>query len=96
MLDVKEFKKAILLRSKAIHLEVIADPSSQPFIAAFWRFTLRRVECFKLYSDNGTNFVGPMKILKDEMRQEEWGLSDIFILPWLHTLEDYGKLEWNP
>lgn len=46
------------LVSRAVHLEVSADLSTNSFLMALRRFLSRRgnVKCF--YSDNGTNFVG--------------------------------------
>ncbi|XP_071581108.1 uncharacterized protein [Temnothorax nylanderi] len=48
----------VCLSSKAVHLDVASDYSSQAFIAAFKRFVSRRGMCTELYSDCGTNFVG--------------------------------------
>lgn len=48
----------VCLCTRAIHLELAEDYSSAAFIAAFHRFTARRGHCSKLYSDQGTNFVG--------------------------------------
>lgn len=48
----------ICLASKAIHLELVSDLTSECFIAAFRRFTARRGHCSDIYCDNGTNFVG--------------------------------------
>ncbi|KAL0860883.1 hypothetical protein ABMA27_009420 [Loxostege sticticalis] len=44
--------------TKAIHLELVSELSTNAFIAAFKRFTSRRGYCSNLYSDCGTNFVG--------------------------------------
>lgn len=48
----------ICMATKAIHLEIVSDLSTQNFIAAFKRFVSRRGMCSHIYSDNGTNFVG--------------------------------------
>ncbi|XP_023247873.1 uncharacterized protein LOC111643847 [Copidosoma floridanum] len=44
--------------TRAVHLEIVEDCSSDAFIAAFQRFISRRGHCSNLYSDRGTNFVG--------------------------------------
>lgn len=53
----------ICLATKAIHLEVVSDLTSQGFLAAFRRFVNRRGYCQNLYSDNGTNMVGAKRKL---------------------------------
>ncbi|XP_055908728.1 uncharacterized protein LOC129943365 [Eupeodes corollae] len=63
------FAVFICLTTKAIHLEVVSDLTTQAFLAAFRRFTARRGICKQIYSDCGTNFVGANtelnKMLKD-------------------------------
>lgn len=54
----------ICLSTKAIHLEVAVDLSTQGFISAFRRFISRRGRCSELHSDNGTNFKGASAELK--------------------------------
>lgn len=54
----------ICLSTKAIHLELASELTSDSFIAAFKRFTGRRGLCTDLYSDNGTNFVGANRKLQ--------------------------------
>jgi hypothetical protein len=49
--------------TRAIHLELVRDLSSDAFISVLFRFIARRDQCVKLYSDNGTNFIGTKKIL---------------------------------
>lgn len=44
--------------TKAVHLEVVPNLSTQSFIAALRRFTSRRGKPVHLYSDNASNFVG--------------------------------------
>ncbi|XP_076233347.1 uncharacterized protein LOC143178507 [Calliopsis andreniformis] len=44
--------------TKAVHLEVVSDLTTEAFIAALKRFISRRGLCRNIYSDNGTNFTG--------------------------------------
>ncbi|GBM38341.1 hypothetical protein AVEN_107221-1 [Araneus ventricosus] len=44
--------------SKAVHIEIVSDLTSQAFIATLKRFFRCRGKCAKLYSDNGKTFVG--------------------------------------
>ncbi|XP_015373926.1 PREDICTED: uncharacterized protein LOC107168892 [Diuraphis noxia] len=53
----------VCMVTRAIHLELVRDLSSDAFISALFRFIARRGQCLKLYSDNGTNFIGAKKIL---------------------------------
>ncbi|XP_045455994.1 uncharacterized protein LOC123665778 [Melitaea cinxia] len=55
----------VCMSTRAIHLEAVTDLTSQAFIAAFRRFVARRGRCAHLMSDNGTNFVGAAKELKE-------------------------------
>ncbi|XP_064074465.1 uncharacterized protein LOC113394292 [Vanessa tameamea] len=55
----------ICMSTKAIHLEAVSDLSSKGFISAFRRFVSRRGQCVDLYSDNGTNFIGAERELRD-------------------------------
>ena len=54
----------ICMATRAVHIEVVEDYTSEAFIAAFHRFTARRGHCKALYSDQGTNFVGADSLLK--------------------------------
>ncbi|XP_037930866.1 uncharacterized protein LOC119665703 [Teleopsis dalmanni] len=44
--------------TKAVHLEVVSDLTTDAFLGALNRFTSRRGRCQNLYCDNATNFVG--------------------------------------
>ncbi|XP_055950871.1 uncharacterized protein LOC129984956 [Argiope bruennichi] len=53
----------VCLVTKAVHLEMVTDLTSDAFIACLKRFVARRGLCSKLFSDNGTNFIGANKEL---------------------------------
>lgn len=48
----------VCLSSRAVHLEVVSDYSTDAFLASFRRFTARRGTCREVFSDCGTNFTG--------------------------------------
>lgn len=51
--------------SKAVHLELSSDLSTQSFLASLKRFISRRGKPTQIWSDNGTNFKGAQKELYD-------------------------------
>nr|XP_012232072.1 PREDICTED: uncharacterized protein LOC105677797 [Linepithema humile] len=58
----------VCLCSRAVHLEIVSDYSTEAFLAAFRRFTSRRGLCQDVYSDCGTNFVGADRALRELLR----------------------------
>ncbi|XP_043494166.1 uncharacterized protein LOC122519065 [Polistes fuscatus] len=54
----------VCFATRAIHLELVSDLTSESFIAAYRRFVGRRGICQTLYSDNATNFQGADKELR--------------------------------
>lgn len=69
----------VCLSTKAVHLEVVSSLSLEAFIAAFSRFVSRRGLPSLMRSDNGTNFVGANKHLKelnDFLIQNQYTLAD--------------------
>jgi len=48
----------VCLSTRAVHLDVASNYTSDVFLAAFRRFVSRRGMCAELYSDCGTNFQG--------------------------------------
>lgn len=54
----------VCMTTKAVHVEVVTDLTTDAFIAALTRFVSRRGLCTDLYSDCGTNFVGADRSLK--------------------------------
>lgn len=55
----------ICLSTKAVHIEVASDLSTDTFLDAFKRFISRRGPVSCMYSDNGTNFIGAKTKLDD-------------------------------
>ncbi|UYV84003.1 hypothetical protein LAZ67_X000860 [Cordylochernes scorpioides] len=51
---------------KAVHLEMVTSLSTNSFIAALRRFISRRGRPSDIYSDNGTNFKGTQRILREQ------------------------------
>ncbi|XP_033608282.1 uncharacterized protein LOC117282502 [Cryptotermes secundus] len=48
----------VCMATKAIHIELASDLTTEDFIAALWRFVSRRGHYGQMYSDNGTYFTG--------------------------------------
>lgn len=68
----------ICMCTKAVHMELVSDLSTERFLQALRRFIARRGRCTELYSDNGTNFVGAhnklqevSRLLKDKVHQDK-------------------------
>lgn len=55
----------VCLATKAVHLEVVSDLTTEAFIACLDRFVSRRGLPSLIRSDNGTNFVGARRYLQE-------------------------------
>jgi len=55
----------VCLVTKAVHLEVVSDLSTEAFLATLRRFVSRRGYPSIIMSDNGTNFVGANNTLRE-------------------------------
>lgn len=66
----------VCLKTRAIHLDVVADLTSISFLACYERFVGRRGRCERMYSDNGTAFVGAAKEIKRAFG--EWEKNNVF------------------
>jgi len=55
----------VCLATKAVHLELVSDLTTEAFLASFKRFVSRRGLPTDVFSDNGTNFVGASNELKE-------------------------------
>ena len=56
------------LYSRAIHIEMLDDLTSDAFLNGLGCFVSLRGSVTKLYSDNGTNFVGARNLLESEAK----------------------------
>lgn len=54
----------ICLATKAVHVEIVTDLTTEGFLNSFKRFTSRRGLCKRICSDNAKNFVGADNYLK--------------------------------
>lgn len=63
------------LASRAVHIEIAPMLCTNSFVNALRRFICRRGSVTKIYSDNGTNFVGGSNELKKEV--ESWNQNVI-------------------
>ncbi|XP_076396344.1 uncharacterized protein LOC143265864 [Megachile rotundata] len=55
----------VCMATKAVHIEVVSDLTTEGFLGAFRRFIGRRAIPSHVYSDNGTNFVGASNKLRE-------------------------------
>ncbi len=58
----------ICFSTKATHIELVSDLTSEAFLAALKRFIARRGRPDELFSDNGSNFKGAHNTLQDLYR----------------------------
>ena len=63
------------LTTRAVHLEVSVDLSTDSFINVLRRFLSRRGPVIHFYSDNGSNFAGAERVLRDSLK--EWNQHQI-------------------
>ena len=63
------------MSTRGVHIEVAHSLSTESFLMALERFVARRRHVEHLYSDNGTNFVGAHKILKEYI--SDWNQKHI-------------------
>ena len=84
--QVKRYGCLFTLTSRAIHIEVAMDLTTDAF-NALRRFLSRRGPVLHFFSDNGTNFVSAEKTLREALRQ--WNQ---------HQIEDFllqKEIQWT-
>lgn len=67
----------ICFLSKAVHVELVTDLSTQAFLRAMGRFVSDRGNVAKMYSDNATNFVGAANVLREAFKMLEDGRAEV-------------------
>lgn len=75
----------VCLVTRAIHLELVSQATTQAFIAALKRMISRRGIVKEIVSDNGTNFVGANNFLKsvvENIRNDQNKLEEEFQFQW--------------
>lgn len=77
----------ICFSTKAAHLELVSDLTTDGFLNALKRFASRRGLCQQIYSDNATNFIGADNEFK---RISQIQQTDKF-----HNYLDENKISWN-
>lgn len=70
----------VCLSTRAVHLELVSQLTTDAFIACLDRFVSRRGLPIKILSDNGTNFLGASRYLKD-------------VYDWLHRRETQNNIK---
>ncbi|XP_054737887.1 uncharacterized protein LOC129244295 [Anastrepha obliqua] len=58
----------VCFATRAIHLELVSDLTTDTFLAALNRFVSVRGLCSDIYSDQGTTFVGANALMQQEVR----------------------------
>lgn len=80
----------ICLASKAIHLEVVSDLTTDAFLNALKRMIARRGRIRNIYSDNATNFIGA-----DRELQKLYTLFQGQTNKGLHEFLSSQQIKWN-
>lgn len=78
----------ICLVTRAIHLELVSDATTQAFIAALRRMIARRGMVSEIISDNGSNFVGANNFIKNILsllEKDEKEIEDQCSIKWKFT-----------
>ncbi|XP_071578771.1 uncharacterized protein [Temnothorax nylanderi] len=81
----------VCFATKAVHLELVSDLTTDSFIAALKRLISRRGKPERIYSDNATNFVGAQRQIKELYNLLK---TDDARVPIEHFLREQ-KTEWS-
>ena len=91
----------VCLATKAVHIELVSDLTTDAFLAALRRFISRRRHCATILTNNGTNFVGAKNsgpycsLMTTRKEYRTFSPTDryngVSILQTHHTLAVYGK-----
>ncbi|XP_030767150.1 uncharacterized protein LOC115890927 [Sitophilus oryzae] len=81
----------ICLSTKAVHIELVRDLSTDAFINSLKRFISRRGKPSDIYSDNGTNFRGAAR----ELQQLYSFLSDKSVNEEILNFLGQDKISWH-
>ena len=77
--------------TKAVHIEVVSDLTTEAFLAALKRFVSRRGLPDSIHSDNGTNFVGA----KNDLQELYKFLSSSDVQASVHSFLLSNRVSWH-
>ena len=77
--------------TKAIHIELVSNLTSEAFLASFYRFAARRGCPSKVYSDNGTNFTGAQR----ELNKIHQLLQTAETRDQIHHYSSQHQIDWS-
>jgi len=60
------------MATKAVHIELVEDLTTESFLAALKRFIAQRGKVKNMYSDNGRNFVGADRALQQVLKDKKF------------------------
>lgn len=80
----------VCMSTKAIHLELVGDLTSEAFIGAFRRFVARRGRCSDLWSDQGRTFIGANKALAEAFKEANLEFGD-----YISNLLAHDGTQWH-
>ncbi|XP_058826986.1 uncharacterized protein LOC131686971 [Topomyia yanbarensis] len=66
------------LTTRAVHVEVVYNLSTEAFVMSMRRFVARRGSPVEVYSDNGTNFQGANRLLQEQIQKIAEGMAATF------------------
>ena len=81
----------VCFATRAVHLELLSDMSTQAFLAGFSRFCSRRGVPSVVFSDNGSNFVGADHEMKKAIQQMLSSSSIDYIMQYAST----RSIDWR-
>lgn len=81
----------VCMATKAVHMELVTDLSTECFLQALRRFISRRNRPTDIYSDNGTNFVGAKNVLEQLLKQ----LKDVTHHEKIARVCEFEGIRWH-
>lgn len=81
----------VCMATKAFYIDLVSELTTECFLACLKRFVATRGKCTDMYSDNGKNFVGANKELREEFKRL---ISDPELLSYL--AKDGTTWHFNP
>lgn len=81
----------VCFATKAVHLDLVSDLTTEAFLACLKRFVSRRATCKFIYSDNATNFAGATRELSKLITQAVKGIENEAVQSFITS----NKITWK-